>query len=177
MYAPGSNKDQKAILSFKVKVKVIRSLTLMSFERVSLVEYECQIWSQYLLRFKSYSEGKSWQQIDKQTDRQTGQKQYAPDHSIRGHKCLGRICTMTQIRWFDSVFIKQLNPNSRGATLQCEIDVSKNEHFCWNIISPCKTVLTVVTKYLHHQLYYGTIMLIKSRIRVILIMDCKSQIL
>ena len=25
-------------------------------------------------------------QTDKQTDRQRGQKQYAPDHSIRGHK-------------------------------------------------------------------------------------------
>ena len=25
-------------------------------------------------------------QTDKQTDRQKGQKQYAPDHSIRGHK-------------------------------------------------------------------------------------------
>ena len=56
-YAPGGNKVEKAIYSFKVKVNVARSLTLVSFERASLVEYACQIWSLYLLRFKSYSEG------------------------------------------------------------------------------------------------------------------------
>ena len=56
-YAPGGNKVQKAIFSLKVKVKVTRSLTLVSFERVSLVEYACQVLSLYLLRFKSYSEG------------------------------------------------------------------------------------------------------------------------
>ena len=50
-------KSKKAIFSTKVKVKVTRSLTLVSFERASLVEYACQIWSLYLLRFKSYSEG------------------------------------------------------------------------------------------------------------------------
>ena len=38
-YAPGGNKVQKAIFSFEVKVKVTRSLTLVSFERMSLVEY------------------------------------------------------------------------------------------------------------------------------------------
>ena len=43
MYALSSNKVQKAIFSFKVKVKVTRSLTLMSFERVSFMEYACQI--------------------------------------------------------------------------------------------------------------------------------------
>ena len=42
-YAPGGNKVQKAIFSFMVRVKVTRSLTLVSFERVSLVEYACQI--------------------------------------------------------------------------------------------------------------------------------------
>ena len=36
-YAPGGNKVE-AIFSFKVKVKVTRSLTLVSFERASLVE-------------------------------------------------------------------------------------------------------------------------------------------
>ena len=56
-YAPGGNKVQKAIFSFKVKVKVTRSFTLVSFERASLVEYVCQIWSLYLLLFKSFSEG------------------------------------------------------------------------------------------------------------------------
>ena len=54
-YAPGGNKVQKAI--FSLKVKVTRSLTLVSFERASLVDYACQIWRLYLLRFKSYSEG------------------------------------------------------------------------------------------------------------------------
>ena len=43
MYAPWSNEVQKAIFNFKVKVKVTRSLTLMSFERATLVEYACQI--------------------------------------------------------------------------------------------------------------------------------------
>ena len=51
-----ATKSKKAIISFKVKVKVTRSLTLVSFERVSLVEYACQICP-YLLRFKSHSEG------------------------------------------------------------------------------------------------------------------------
>ena len=56
-YALSGNKVQKAIFSSKVKVNVTRSLTLVSFERASLVEYACQIWSLYLLRFKSYREG------------------------------------------------------------------------------------------------------------------------
>ena len=42
-YAPSGNKVQKAIFSFKVKVKFTRSLTLVSIERLSLVEYACQI--------------------------------------------------------------------------------------------------------------------------------------
>ena len=42
-YVPGGNKVQKAIFSFKVKVKVTMSLTLVPFERASLVEYACQI--------------------------------------------------------------------------------------------------------------------------------------
>ena len=42
-YAPGGNKVQKAIFSFKVKVKATRSLTLVSIEKGSLVEYACQI--------------------------------------------------------------------------------------------------------------------------------------
>ena len=46
VYAP--NKVQKATYSFKDKVKVTRSLNLVSFERVSLVEYTCPIWSLYL---------------------------------------------------------------------------------------------------------------------------------
>ena len=43
LLCPCGNKVQKAILSFKVEVYVTRLLTLVSFERVSLVEYACQI--------------------------------------------------------------------------------------------------------------------------------------
>ena len=42
-YAPGGNKVQKAFFGSKVKIKVTRSLTLVSFERASLGEYACQI--------------------------------------------------------------------------------------------------------------------------------------
>ena len=64
-YAPGGNKVQKASFSFKVKVKVTRSLTLVSFERASLVEYEVSI---------SYgSKVKSKVKVDnRQTNKQTG---------------------------------------------------------------------------------------------------------
>ena len=40
---PAVTKSKKAIFRAKVKVKFIRSLTLVSCERVSLVEYSCQI--------------------------------------------------------------------------------------------------------------------------------------
>ena len=40
---PAATKSEKAIFSTKVKVKVTRSLTLVSFERASLVEYARQI--------------------------------------------------------------------------------------------------------------------------------------
>ena len=40
---PAATKSKKAIFRAKVKVKVTRSLTLVSFERASLVEYACQI--------------------------------------------------------------------------------------------------------------------------------------
>ena len=52
-----ATKSEKAIFSFKVNVKVTRSLTLASFARASLVDYACQIQSLYLLRFKSHGEG------------------------------------------------------------------------------------------------------------------------
>ena len=48
------------IFSIKVTIKVTRSLTLVSFEWVSSVEYACQIWSLYLLRLKSYGQGESF---------------------------------------------------------------------------------------------------------------------
>ena len=50
---PAATKSEKAIFNFKVKVKITRSLTLVSFERASLVEYVCPIWSLYLLQFKN----------------------------------------------------------------------------------------------------------------------------
>ena len=36
---PAATKSKKLFFSFKVKVKVTRSLTLVSFERASLLEY------------------------------------------------------------------------------------------------------------------------------------------
>ena len=42
-YAPVATESEKAIFSTKVKVKVTRSLSLVSFERASLFEYACQI--------------------------------------------------------------------------------------------------------------------------------------
>ena len=80
-YAPGNNKVLKAICSFKVKVEVIRSLTLVSFERASLVEYACQIEVPISYSSKVIAKVKvDNRQTNKQIDKQTGQKQYAPDH-------------------------------------------------------------------------------------------------
>ena len=42
-YASEATKSQKADFSIKVKVKVTKSLTLVSFESASWVEYACQI--------------------------------------------------------------------------------------------------------------------------------------
>ena len=42
-YAPATAKSENNILSVKVKVNVTRSLTLVSFERASLMEYAYQI--------------------------------------------------------------------------------------------------------------------------------------
>ena len=54
-YAPGGNKVEKVIFSFKVKVKVTRSLTLVSFERASLVEYDAkyEVSISYVLKVAS----------------------------------------------------------------------------------------------------------------------------
>ena len=74
-----------AFFSIKVMVKVTRSFALVSYERVSLVEYACQISSLYLLQFKSYIQGQSFffwggghRHSHRQTDRQTGQKPEVP---------------------------------------------------------------------------------------------------
>ena len=86
-YAPSGNKVQKAIFSFKVKVKVTRSLTLVSLERASLgsmhAKYEVSISYGSKVKAKVKVDNR---QTDRQTNRETGQKQYAPDHSIWGHK-------------------------------------------------------------------------------------------
>ena len=55
------------ILSIKVTVKVTMSLTVVSLERVSLVKYACQIWSFYLLGFKSYYEGDSFRYVSQRS--------------------------------------------------------------------------------------------------------------
>ena len=47
-YDFGRNKVQNAIFNIKVKVNVTTSLTLILFEKASIVEYACQIWSLYL---------------------------------------------------------------------------------------------------------------------------------
>ena len=47
-YAPGRNKVEKAIFSFKVKVKVIDLGVI--WKGIIIVEYASQIWSLYLLR-------------------------------------------------------------------------------------------------------------------------------
>ena len=75
-YAPCGNKVQKAIFNFKVT----RSLTLMSYE--SVISGVC------MPNMKSLSlrVQKLQRRLKLTTDKQTGQKQYAPDHSIRGHK-------------------------------------------------------------------------------------------
>ena len=83
-YAPGGKKVQKAIFS----TKVTRSLTLVSFERASIVEHACQIWSLCLFTYGSKAIANvkvDNRQKDRQTNKQTGQ-QYAPDHSIWGIK-------------------------------------------------------------------------------------------
>ena len=49
---PSATKSKLTIFIINIMVKVTRSLTLASFEKVSLVEYTCQIWSLCLLRLK-----------------------------------------------------------------------------------------------------------------------------
>ena len=88
-YAPGDNKVEKAIFSFKVKVKITRSLTLVSFERVSVCMPNMKSLS--LCGSKVIAKVK----VD---NRQTGQKQYAPDHLIRGHKNVQKYGSSDKIR-------------------------------------------------------------------------------
>ena len=68
-YAPGGNKVQKAILSFKVKVKVTRSLTLVSFERASLMHAKYEVSISYSSKVIAKVKVDN-RQTDKQTDRQ-----------------------------------------------------------------------------------------------------------
>ena len=71
-YALGGNKVEKAMFSFKVKVKVTRSLTLVSFERASLVEYACQYEVSISYGLKVIANVKvDNRQTNKQTNKQT----------------------------------------------------------------------------------------------------------
>ena len=74
-----------AIFSINFTVKVTRSVTLVSFERLSLVEYACQLWSLYLLRLKFMAKVKVFflPQSDRVTDRT---KTRCPRIPLRGHK-------------------------------------------------------------------------------------------
>ena len=93
---PAATKVEKAIFSFKVKVKITRSLTLMSIWKGMIsgsmhAKYEVSIsyGSKVIAKVKvdnRQTDKQTDRQTNRQTDRQTGQKQYAPDHSIRGHK-------------------------------------------------------------------------------------------
>ena len=68
-----STKSKKAIFSTKVKFKVTRSLTLVSFERASLVEYACQTStsnSSKVIANVKVDNRQTNRQTDKQTNRQ-----------------------------------------------------------------------------------------------------------
>ena len=83
-----------AIFSIKVTVKVTKSLTLVSFSGVSLVEYACHIWNLYHTvqkvcpRFKFFFATVTDRQSHRQTELQTGQTLDPPPPpiSFRGHK-------------------------------------------------------------------------------------------
>ena len=80
---PVATKSRKAIFSTKVKVRVTRSLTSMSFERALLVEYACQIYKVYI------SCGSKVKVNVKVDNRQTDKTQtICPNHLIWGHKNL-----------------------------------------------------------------------------------------
>ena len=76
-----------AILRIKVTVKVTRSLTLVSFERIVLVEYACQILSLYLVGKKLWPTIKFFF-CHRHTDRHTQQKKKldTPRIPLQGHK-------------------------------------------------------------------------------------------
>ena len=66
---PAATKSELAIFSIKVTDKITRPLTLVSFERVSLIEYTCQIRSLFLLWFKSHGQDLSFFGTNRRTDR------------------------------------------------------------------------------------------------------------
>ena len=60
-------------------------------QKVLVTMYTCEIWRPYLLPIKSYGQCLSFffffcGQTNGQTEKRTGQKLYAPDLSMRGHK-------------------------------------------------------------------------------------------
>ena len=54
---PAATKSKKLFLASRSKSRSQGHWPWCHLERASLAEYACQIWSLYLLRFKSYSEG------------------------------------------------------------------------------------------------------------------------
>ena len=52
---------------FWTEVKVTQSLNFVSFETVLLVDYECKIWSFYILLFYMYGQSKHFYAIESQT--------------------------------------------------------------------------------------------------------------
>ena len=77
-------RQQSPKLYFSFNAKVTRSLTLVSFERASLVSMHAKYEVLSLTVQKLQRRLKLT--TDRQTNKQTGQKQYAPDHSIRAIK-------------------------------------------------------------------------------------------
>ena len=68
-----------AIFSIKVTVKVKRSLTLLLFESILSAEY----------KFRNSLDPDIIEKVkvdNRQTEKQTGQKQYASDLTLEGHK-------------------------------------------------------------------------------------------
>ena len=64
---PAESKSKSSYFKHEGHVKVTRSLTLVSFERTSLVEHASKLSSLHLLRFKTYS--KSYMTLTTDTDK------------------------------------------------------------------------------------------------------------
>ena len=81
-----ATKSNMAIFSIKVMVNVTRPMTLMSIERVLLVEYACQIWLFISYSSKVIAKAQVFAK-DRSTDRQKLDTLY-PWIPFKGHKIL-----------------------------------------------------------------------------------------